>query len=208
MRLNNPIRPMLRLVEKNDSIDAASLLRMKHRDCGVISPAVTAAAELIDGCMYLGQLPNLPGFDLDFYFNDLSEFDDTNNLSVVTFLNCDGVHIVFPGDIERPGWMRLLQRQDFRDRLSSVNYFVASHHGRANGYCSEVFQFCRPRAFIISDSTIEHGTQMHDLYSRHASGVATPTGMRYVYTTRRDGPIVFDTGPVAAGRHLNYARMF
>lgn len=49
----------------------------------------------------------------------------------------------------------------FASRLASVDIFIASHHGRENGYCEELFaQYDgRPDVFVFSDSPIQHATQ-------------------------------------------------
>jgi|GEM_PF-715376 hypothetical protein len=65
-----------------------------------------------------------------------------NNLSLVTFVKCGHHKIIFPGDMETEGWRRLLQNPEFVHELNGVNLFVASHHGRENGYCEEVLDLC------------------------------------------------------------------
>jgi hypothetical protein len=77
-----------------------------------------------------------------------------------------------------------------------VNVFVASHHGRENGYCEEMFQHCRPDIVIISDKKVDHNTQEH-CYGTHASGIdfwrgIEYLGRRYVLTTRKDGHIAIE----------------
>jgi hypothetical protein len=54
-------------------------------------------------------------------------------------------------DIEREGWLEMLKLPSFQQCLREVNVFVASHHGRENGYCEEVFQYCTPDIVVISD---------------------------------------------------------
>jgi hypothetical protein len=99
---------------------------------------------------------------------------------------------VFPGDIERDGWLVMLERADFRQYLSQVNVFVASHHGRENGYCEEVFRYCKPDIVVISDKGIQHDTQEH-CYDSHATGLDfSRSGRRYVLTTRKDGHITIE----------------
>lgn len=116
---------------------------------------------------------------------------DTNNLSLVTFLQFGTSYIIYPGDVEKSGWLKLLTVPDFLEHLKKVNVFIASHHGRIDGYCEEVFQYCNPELVIISDQEREYSTQEHNKYSKHASGVnfgtlLTPK-IRKVMTTRNDG---------------------
>jgi beta-lactamase superfamily II metal-dependent hydrolase len=117
---------------------------------------------------------------------------DTNNLSLVLFLHCPGLSIVFPGDLEKPGWRNLLLRPDFQAHLARVNIFVASHHGRENGYLPEVFDYCHPQVIIISDESKQYETQETN-YSNRASGIVwNATDTRKVLTTRKDGGSVQD----------------
>jgi hypothetical protein len=78
-----------------------------------------------------------------------------------------------------------------------VNVLAASHHGRENGFCPEVFNYCKPRAIVISDKPIEHETQLtHPNYRAVTADlgvrVRTTNKTRHVLTTRRDGWIQFD----------------
>lgn len=128
---------------------------------------------------------------IEHYWNDFPDFKDENNLSLVTILRYHNHGVIFPGDIEKDGWLRLLERPDFRAALSCVNVFVASHHGRENGYCPEVFNYCRPEIVIFSDSTVVHETQKTaGLYRQHTRGIKFFDGKeRHVLTTRNNGMI-------------------
>jgi len=123
------------------------------------------------------------------YWNVYPAFTDENNLSLVTILRYHDLGFIFPGDIENAGWRHLLQRADFRAALAHVNVFVASHHGRENGYCSEVFDWCSPEIVVFSDGSIIHETQKTaGLYRQHARGIRFFDGTtRHVITTRRNG---------------------
>jgi beta-lactamase superfamily II metal-dependent hydrolase len=134
--------------------------------------------------------PVLPQAELAYFRNPYPSFSNLNNLSLVTFLHYGDIHIVFPGDLEAAGWRSLLQYPDFRAHLTRVNVFVASHHGRENGFCEEVFAFCRPEIVIISDCGIRHASQeMTDTYASRALGVRIGFERRKVLTTRCDGTI-------------------
>jgi hypothetical protein len=120
---------------------------------------------------------------------------DTNNISVVTLLTANNTTILLPGDLEKEGWKALLRNQDFARRLSDVDIFIASHHGRDNGYCSEVFTAhnCRPSVFVFSDSEIKYATQeMTNIYASWASGIQHDGKTRKVLTTRSDGSVSWD----------------
>jgi beta-lactamase superfamily II metal-dependent hydrolase len=137
------------------------------------------------------------GITCELFYNPFPHFIDTNNLSLVVFIRYGSVTFLFPGDLEREGWLALLERPDFCARLSEVNVLMASHHGRQNGYCEEVFTFCRPQTVVISDKPIVHDTQLTLPDYRAVvrdDGVIVRNTMkrRHVLTTRRDGWIQFD----------------
>lgn len=111
-----------------------------------------------------------------------------NDLSVVTFLHTESFSIVLPGDLEVAGWRAHLRDPLFRWHLRRANIFIASHHGRRNGYCPEVFELCRPTLVLISDARKEFESQ-EACYGRHASGRYVGGELRRVLTTRRDGAI-------------------
>ena len=115
-------------------------------------------------------------------------FSDENNLSLVIFVKCGHHKIIFPGDMEKEGWRQLLRNPGFVQELHDVNLFVASHHGRENGYCEEVLDLCpNIRAVIISDKKKGHQTQETvDRYRQYAGGFPYGSDVRRVLTTRRD----------------------
>src|SRR5205807_859845 len=102
-----------------------------------------------------------------------------------------GVKILFPGDLEKPGWTAILRNPIFRAELQNLDFLVASHHGRESGFYPELFDYCRPDAVIISDKPIEHDTQQMVPDYRAVIGrgvpVRTSNKRRHVLTTRRDG---------------------
>jgi beta-lactamase superfamily II metal-dependent hydrolase len=131
------------------------------------------------------------------FWNEYPTFTDTNNLSQVVFIKYGGFCILFPGDLEKDGWRALLRYADFRQELLGVTVLVASHHGRENGFCPEVFHFCQPQAVVISDKPIQHQTQntvpdYRKVVADNGVIVRTTGKIRHVLTTRRDGTISFD----------------
>jgi beta-lactamase superfamily II metal-dependent hydrolase len=93
------------------------------------------------------------------FWNSYPDFTDTNNLSLVVFVSFGTFTVLFPGDLEKAGWLALLQNAEFRGYLAGVTILIASHHGRESGFCPEVFDYCNPRAVVISDKSIVHSTQ-------------------------------------------------
>lgn len=130
---------------------------------------------------------------LQHFWNRYPQFTEENDLSLVTILNYHNHGVIFPGDLQTAGWQRLLQNPNFLAALSTVNIFVASHHGRIDGYCPEVFDYCNPEIIIFSDKQIDHETQLTaGLYRDHARGIRFFDGQtRYVLTTRNNGYIRF-----------------
>ena len=137
------------------------------------------------------------------FYNSYPDFVDTNNLSLVVFVEYNGFKICFPGDIEKNGWLALLKNEQFREELKGLTILVASHHGRTNGYCDELLNYCSPKAVVFSDKSIQHDTQLTaGIYGKHVSKnhsngvmVTNANNPRYVLTTRYDGYIEFVVAP-------------
>ena len=187
LRAKMPIERLL----SNPTITVDEVRRLKMLE-GPLRPGMAALLEMKGGFGPTSNQADLGSITIPYFYNSYIRFQDMNNLSLVSFVKYDDFSIVFPGDIERAGWLEMLKLSDFQQRLREVNVFVASHHGRENGYCEEVFQYCNPDIVIISDKGIQHTTQEH-CYDTHAKGIRfSRDGMRYVLTTRCDGHITID----------------
>ena len=181
------------ILVKNPSINVSQLKRLK-REGGPITPAMSTLLSMLE--TYTGSVTNPPSFpDVQFktfHCEYQRDFRDTNNLSLVTFLETPVCNVVIPGDLEKPGWEKLLRERTFRDCLSRTNVFIASHHGRTNGYCKDVFDHCAPSVVVFSDGPKKYATQEEaDTYAAHASGTTFEGKTRYVLTTRKDGTITW-----------------
>jgi beta-lactamase superfamily II metal-dependent hydrolase len=175
---------LIRGLQRNGNVTASHVAFLKSEDgigsgvrqlAGLFGPTSVDDVLITAFCNPYGQPPY--------------GFDDENNLSLVTMLTC-GVHrILFPGDIERAGWLRLLQDPFFVLMLKDVTIFVCSHHGRANGYCEEVLKLCpNIQCFIISDKKKGYQSQETlDWYRPYARGFDYNGQWRHILTTRRDG---------------------
>jgi beta-lactamase superfamily II metal-dependent hydrolase len=135
------------------------------------------------------------------YWNNygfLGGFTDENNLSLVVFVTCGQHKFIFPGDMEREGWLQLLWNPSFVAELRGVNVFVASHHGRENGYCEEVLDLCPGiEVVVISDKKMGHQSQETiEWYRAYARGFNYNGDIRRVLTTRRDGRMFFSVPAV------------
>jgi beta-lactamase superfamily II metal-dependent hydrolase len=187
----------LNIIYKNPSISSSILYAMKSAQ-GMgngIKAAYNWLRSIEQQSGSIIQPANLAGVEFSHYWNPYGIFTDTNNLSLITFVKYGNFTIIFPGDLEIAGWKELLKNPSFRNDLSKVTVFVASHHGRENGCCSEVFQFCQPQAIIISDAGKQHATQETcNWYASKASGCNTIGNVqRKVFTTRSDGHITINT---------------
>jgi beta-lactamase superfamily II metal-dependent hydrolase len=96
------------------------------------------------------------------YYNRYpNDFTDENNLSLALFVHYPRLSVLFPGDMEKTGWKKLLENPYFTADLRRVHILVASHHGRENGCCEELFSVTgwRPQIVIISDDYKQYETQ-------------------------------------------------
>lgn len=186
-------RVTVRSLYRNKSISSDELRALKLQS-GPISLAMESMLSMIDSYNGgpLNPAPEFPGVRCRIFYNSYLKFSDTNNISLVTFLEFGETKFIIPGDLERTGWSELLTQRDFVDELAGVNVFIASHHGRENGYHEDVFQVCRPHVIVFSDSEIRHATQeMSQTYAGHASGVDFDNKIRYVLSTRNDGTLTW-----------------
>lgn len=184
----------LRSMYRNKSITGAQLRALK-RETGPISTAMESMLDMIEDYTHgpLTPAPDFPNVNFRTFHNSYgSEFSDTNNISLVTFLECGDTKFIIPGDIEKKAWEALLSQQEFVNELAGVDVFIASHHGRENGYCMEVFDTCSPDVVIFSDSNIKYATQeMSQTYADHANGIQFDGSTRYVLSTRNDGTLTW-----------------
>ena len=181
----------INILRRNRTISPEQLKKLKEKS-GPITTAMSSLLLMLND--YTGDVTNPPTFP-NVSFETFScvypaDFQDTNNLSLVSFLETPMCNVVIPGDIEKAGWEKLLQKQAFRNGLAKTNVFVASHHGRTSGYCKEVFDYCSPNVVIFSDGPKQFATQEEAAtYAAHASGITFDGRTRYVLTTRKDGSL-------------------
>lgn len=165
-------------------------------------PLTNDAQWYVAACESYNAAPDLPfnvgmgGIRETVFWNPYPAFTNTNDLSLAAFIKYGRFSILFPGDLEKAGWRALLQRSDFRAELADIDILVASHHGRENGFCEEVFDYCVPSAVVISDKPVAHQTQQtvpdyRRVVREQGVRVRTTSKDRHVLTTRRDGWIQF-----------------
>ncbi|MEO1150706.1 MAG: MBL fold metallo-hydrolase [Pseudomonadota bacterium] len=190
LRANINIRSLYR----NKSISADQLHSLKLQG-GSLTNAMTSMIAMIESYNSgpISPPPQFPNITWKIYCNSYgSAYPDTNNISLVTFLTCGRIKLIIPGDIESSGWDGLLAQSGFADELREVDYFIASHHGRQNGYHEAIMNLCSPLAVIMSDGQKVHATQEQvQTYANHCRGIQFNGATRYVLTTRNDGSLTF-----------------
>ena len=184
-------------VFSNPTVTGSALASMKSKHG--MKEGVTLAHNLLKerGSGTIGQLPSLGEVRGWCCWNRYgSDFSDTNNLSLATFLRWGRFTILFGGDLEAAGWRALLRIPGLAADLATVNIYVASHHGRESGCCAELFEHMRPDIVMFSDDARRYATQETDAwYRQRVRGIVDfdkPAGIfgqpkRHVMTTRRDG---------------------
>ena len=119
---------------------------------------------------------------------------DTNKLSQIVFVTYKSTCICMPGDLTSPAWEKHLTNKMVQDKLKEPQIFVASHHGREDGFNENVFRYCRPEVIILSDEDISYKTQEGQtqtyLGEVKGNGIVfngNATNLRKTLTTRNDG---------------------
>jgi beta-lactamase superfamily II metal-dependent hydrolase len=182
------------ILMRNPTVSGRQLLQLKS-----LHGAGSGIRELCTMTEYynepVAEDPYFGGLNIRLFYNSYpSDFTDENNLSLLSILTWPAFSIAFTGDLEVGGWERLLLREEVRQALAGVHVFMASHHGRANGYCEEIFSWTgmQPQIVVVSDSGVDYETQKTGpWYRAHATGVNFNGEQRKVITTRRDGTITF-----------------
>jgi len=134
----------------------------------------------------------------DTYYLNQSDFPDekidTNKLSQIVFVTYKETCICIPGDLTSDAWEKHLKNKNVQEKLKQTQIFIASHHGREDGFNENVFKFCRPEVIILSDKDIIHKTQegQTQTYAGEVEGNGIVLNgktdqLRKVLTTRSDG---------------------
>jgi len=190
----------IRQLRRNKSITAEQLRALKLKQSGEISPAMESLLDMMSDYTGgpLNPAPDFPSTTRTCFQNShpFGSGDDTNNISIVTLLDVHDDTFLIPGDIEKEGWERLLESApNLRSRLSDVTVYIASHHGRTNGYCEDIFtqHNCRPNVFVFSDDSKQYSTQeSNELYRQWAKGIQFNGETRKILTTRKDGTLTWN----------------
>jgi len=139
-----------------------------------------------------------PPYKIDTFYLEQSDFPDeeidTNKLSQIVFVTYNSTCICIPGDLTSPAWEKHLTNKIVQDRLKETQIFVASHHGREDGFNENIFKYCRPEVIILSDEDISYKTQegQTQTYMGEVEGNGivfngNAINLRKALTTRSDG---------------------
>lgn len=109
----------IEFLSRNPTLSSAQLRSLKRP---VITSAMNELLVMID--TYTAPVApeqlDPPGLRAWTFYNKYPDFTDTNNLSPHTFLYVGDVLFVLPGDLERPGWLKLLENPRVRELLGRV----------------------------------------------------------------------------------------
>lgn len=183
---------------RNPTVGAADLFALKSEDgMGAGIEALSGAIPKF-GPSSVPQ-PAFPGLYWHAFWNPYPAFtDEENDLSLALYLTLNGISFLFPGDLESKGWLNILTTNErFRHVVRSVHVLIASHHGRENGICKDLFDVygCRPEIVVISDDCHQYETQKTmQYYASKVKGIPwfRNEGNRFVLSTRCDGELTFN----------------
>ena len=115
---------------------------------------------------------NNGGVTIKHFHPTKSATSNINNHSIVSLVGYGDTKILIPGDCESAGWNELLGDRQFKAELKGVNILIASHHGHANGYHSDVMKEIKPtlKLVIVSDGKYNEGVSITQYYSNASSG--------------------------------------
>lgn len=163
---------------RNPSYTGEELRSIKRQG----GPLTADASYYADACEDFSLAPSLPfngnmgGITCATFWNRYPAFVDTNNLSLVVFVKFGGFSMMFPGDLEKTGWRALLLDPAFRAELAGTDVLMASHHGRENGFCEDVFEHLKPRCVAClgghQQRLLQHGARLSARLEKGAVGRA------------------------------------
>jgi len=142
---------------------------------------------------------NNGGVNINTFIPDKCDISNFNNHSVVTVLEYAGIKVLLTGDNEEASWRELLELEKFRNTISNTDIFLASHHGRESGLCTDIFKCFKPKVTIISDGR-NPDDQAINRYREYSTGWKVfhrgdgNSEHRMCLTTRNDGVIKVKIG--------------
>ena len=98
---------------------------------------------------------------------------DTNKLSQIVFVTYKGTCICIPGDLTSDAWEKHLKNINVQTKLKQTQIFIASHHGREDGFnenehrrLAENFRNLNTRSIMVINKT----TLTEELYRNFIVG--------------------------------------
>ncbi len=138
--------------------------------------------------------------------NPLLSSKEKNNSSILRYLSCNGVRVLFGGDMETPGWDWLAANdKDFQDTMrSGIDVLIAPHHGHHSGFPQSLFNLTGKVMMTVhskatEEDRITNGTDVSNRYGENTTGInynpSTDSILRSgkILTTRSNGNIVITT---------------
>lgn len=118
---------------------------------------------------------------------------DLNTFSSIVIIKYEGYKFVLTGDNPKNvlEYMIKINHEDIKDKISNASVLLAPHHGRTGEYCDSFFKLVNPYLTMVSDKSIEHGTQEETSQLYRGRGAGKDREKRYVLTTRNDGTVTF-----------------
>lgn len=142
---------------RNKSVTTKTLKLLKS-DAGMglgIDRLVSEIDTRFSGPPSAAPQPAFAGLTWQSFNNLYPKFDDENNLSLALFMECNGIGVMFTGDLERAAFDELLINPGFREALKKTRVYIASHHGREGGCSDEVAKLLTSVNYVvISDKGI------------------------------------------------------
>lgn len=129
------------------------------------------------------------GVRIQHAFLNWDDAQNINDSSIVVAYEYEGVLIVFPGDIENSGWLKLREKKPdiFGNLLTKAHtvILVAPHHGRSSGYSQDMIDYFAPDLIVISDG---YGAGETDARFRAcANGLEIKGEQKKFITTKTNG---------------------
>src|SRR6202000_1939333 len=86
-----------------------------------LSPSIANLISMAEEYIHPAEPLTCDGFSYLTFKHDYPTFTDTNNLSLVIYLELHGIGVLIPGDLETAGWVKMLERPDFQAILPKVS---------------------------------------------------------------------------------------
>ena len=106
----------------------------------------------------------------------VKDFANLNDYSLATVLLFGNLEILFPGDLEAPGWEALMESPKAQRLFTpsstnqdEIRILVAAHHGRSAGVHIPFLERYRPHLTLMSEKRGSEHTD-YSTYSRYTGG--------------------------------------